>query len=70
MVSRIMTYDSEPFRLPTLLAGHLSARNLTLSLPQSHESVHSGGVPASDSLDRFGIQSLVDRGAPIGRDDT
>jgi hypothetical protein len=53
MVSRIVTYDSEPFRLLFLLAGAVSARSLALSWPQSHESVHSGGVPASDSLDHL-----------------
>ena len=68
MVSRIMTYDSEPFRLPTLLAGHLSASSLTLAAesricPFRWSSCKRFARP-------FGIQSLVDRGAPIGRDDT
>ena len=53
MVSRIMTYDSDPLLLLFLLAGAVSAKGLAPSLPQSHESVHSGGVPASDLLDHL-----------------
>ena len=52
MVSRIMTYDSElPAPIPFRLA--LSPLEPPRSVPQSHESVHSGGVPASDSLDHL-----------------
>ena len=52
MVSRIMTYDSEPSVSYPSWAGPVSTK-ASLFLPQSHESVHSGGVPASDSLDHL-----------------